>query len=328
KKRRMQFGLEPNREPKEHYEGNEDLLWCRIRQTLQEPFSEFLGILLYTMIAQGGVAQATLSVGEKTAPGGNGFGSYLTVPFVTGIGVMMGVYVAGDSGSYLNPAITIANSLFRGLPWRTLPALTLAQLLGAFVGTAITFGIYKPAIDMYSGGALLVSPTPQATASIFTSFPQTFETRTSQVFSVIQRNAILQIVISALKDDLNLGQRVSAGGGNMFPLNLFFIFFALESATGWETSGQSNPAFDLGSRIMLSCLGYPKEIWTTSGGYPWIPVIMPIVGSCFGAWLYDVFVFTGASPVNTPYLGLSKFAKPSLDYSNRRERYEQRLDEG
>lgn len=81
KKKRLAFGLEPSARLKQHHDGAQKLLWSRIRSTLQEPFSEFLGVLVFTMIQQGGVAQATLSVGEQTAPGGNGFGPYLTVPF-------------------------------------------------------------------------------------------------------------------------------------------------------------------------------------------------------------------------------------------------------
>lgn len=81
KKKRHLFGLEPGARLKQHHDGAQKLWWSRIRSTLQEPFSEFLGVLVFTMIQQGGVAQATLSVGEQTAPGGNGFGPYLTVPF-------------------------------------------------------------------------------------------------------------------------------------------------------------------------------------------------------------------------------------------------------
>lgn len=81
KKKRHLLGLEPSGRLKQHHDGAQKLWWSRIRSTLQEPFSEFLGVLVFTMIQQGGVAQATLSVGEQTAPGGNGFGPYLTVPF-------------------------------------------------------------------------------------------------------------------------------------------------------------------------------------------------------------------------------------------------------
>lgn len=84
-KRRMKCrffaGLETHKERKVHEEGAQDLLWSRIRTTLQEPFSEFLGVMILTTLTQGGAAQVTLSVGQASALGGNGYGSYLTVPF-------------------------------------------------------------------------------------------------------------------------------------------------------------------------------------------------------------------------------------------------------
>ena len=45
----------------------------------------------------------------------------------------------------------------------------------------------------------------------------------------------MQCVISALKDDYNLGQKTSPGGTTNFPLNLFFLFFGLTAALGWQT---------------------------------------------------------------------------------------------
>lgn len=81
KKKRRVFGLEPHRRIKQHHKGSENLRWSCIRATFQEPFSEFLGVLVFTMIQQGGIAQATLSAGYPTAPGGNGYGQYLTAPF-------------------------------------------------------------------------------------------------------------------------------------------------------------------------------------------------------------------------------------------------------
>jgi len=80
KRGRWLIGLEPNQRIKQHHDGSEYLLWSQIRSVLQEPFSEFLGVLVFTMIQQGGVAQTMLSVGETTAPGGAGYGSYLTIP--------------------------------------------------------------------------------------------------------------------------------------------------------------------------------------------------------------------------------------------------------
>lgn len=81
-KGRYYLGLDHSARIKQHHDGSEHLLWSRVRSVLQEPFSEFLGTLVFTLILQGGLAQATLSVGQSSAPGGDGFGSYLTVPFL------------------------------------------------------------------------------------------------------------------------------------------------------------------------------------------------------------------------------------------------------
>ena len=78
---RFWLGLKPDARIKQHHYGSEQLLWSRIRAVMQEPFSEFLGIMVFTMIQQGGVAQATLCASSSSAPGGDGYGSYLTVPF-------------------------------------------------------------------------------------------------------------------------------------------------------------------------------------------------------------------------------------------------------
>jgi len=57
-----------------------------------------------------------------------------------------------------------------------------------------------------------------------------------------------------------------------------------------------------------------------------IPTLCPFVGTALGAWVYDLLVFTGTSPVNTPYMGLKKFVSPATDLTNRRQRYKQRRD--
>lgn len=53
--------------------------------------------------------------------------------------MIFGIYVAGDSGAYLNPAITLTNCLFRGLPLRRWPVYAGAQLLGAFCGHGLVY---------------------------------------------------------------------------------------------------------------------------------------------------------------------------------------------
>jgi len=68
-----------------------------------------------------------------------------------GLGVMLGIYVAGDSGGFLNPGVTFCFCLYRGLPWRRFPIYLLAQFLGGFVAAGVIYGNYITGIDNYEG---------------------------------------------------------------------------------------------------------------------------------------------------------------------------------
>lgn len=120
---------------------------------------------------------------------------------------MLGIYVAGDSGAYLNPAITFSNCLYRQLPWRRFPMYFLAQFLGGFVGSGIVYANYISAIDWFEGGngVRTVPPAERATAGIFCTYPQSFAGRTNQFFSEFIASCILMFVIFALKDKGNNG---------------------------------------------------------------------------------------------------------------------------
>lgn len=54
-------------------------------------------------------------------------------------------------------------------------------------------------------------------------------------------------------------------------------------------------------------------------------MVAPFFGTLFGGFLYDVFIFTGESPINTPYFGLTRLFRPRRDvwsntYKNRLEK--------
>ena len=175
---------------------------------------------------------------------------------------MLGVYVAGDSGAYLNPAITFTNCLLRRLPWRRFPIYLLAQVLGGFVASGVVYANYINAIDVFEGGSGLrtVPPATKATAGIFCTYPQEFMTKTSQFFSEFIASTVLMFVIFALKDDSNNG--ACRGGGNWFPLGLFFLVFGIGACFGWETGYAINLARDTGPRLMSWAVGYGTEVWS------------------------------------------------------------------
>ncbi len=256
----------------------------------------------------GSVAQVLLSekIDPTTAPGGNGRGAYQSVSWGWGIGVMLGIYVAGDSGVFLNPAITLCFCVFRKLPWRRLPIYWAAQILGAFCASAVVYAVYIPAIDQVEGGkGRTVPPAPTATAGIFSTYPQPFLSTGSMFISELVSSAILMFVIFAMKDDSNPGAMGKSGAGKLFPLILFFLLFGLGACFGWETGYAINTARDFGPRVMSYALGYGSGAWSASNCYFWIPMVAPFVGTLLGGGAYDVFIYTGPeSPVNWPWFGL------------------------
>lgn len=70
-----------------------------------------------------------------------------------GLGVMLGIYSSGISGAHINPAVTLANCVFRKFPWWKFPIYAFAQTLGAFCASGVVYANYKSAIDVFEGGA-------------------------------------------------------------------------------------------------------------------------------------------------------------------------------
>ncbi|EME45286.1 hypothetical protein DOTSEDRAFT_71101 [Dothistroma septosporum NZE10] len=277
-------------------ESNSGLVWARIRKQFQEPLSEFLGVFILILFGDGVVAQVVLSNGEK--------GDYQSISWGWGIGVMLGVYASGKSGAHINPAVTFANCVYRDFPWRKFPVYLVAQTLGAMCASLVVYANYKSAIDVFEGGAgvrTVPGYSENATAGIFCTYPAAFMTKTGQFFSEFIASTILMFMIYAIKDDSNLGAK------NLTPLALFFIIFGIGACFGWETGYAINLARDFGPRLMSYAVGYGANVWQAGDYYFWIPMVAPFFGCTFGGFLYDVLMFTGVSPINTPYWGLYRF---------------------
>ncbi|KAH6894686.1 aquaporin-like protein [Thelonectria olida] len=275
----------------------QQLAWSRARDYCMDFFSEFLGTMTLILFGDGVVAQVVLSRGTK--------GDYQSISWGWGIGVMFGVYVGGKSGGHLNPAVTLANCLYRGLPWRKFPVYFFGQLLGAMAGAAIVYANYKSAFDMYEGGpGIRTVGLENSTAGVFCTYPAEFMTRTGMFFSEFVASTILQMVIFSMVDSQNIG------AGPLLPICLFFLIFGIGACFGWETGYAINLARDFGPRLVSYMIGYGHEVWSAGGYYFWIPMVAPFFGTAFGGFLYDTFIYTGESPINTHMLGLPRLAKP------------------
>ncbi|OJD16877.1 hypothetical protein AJ78_02974 [Emergomyces pasteurianus Ep9510] len=273
-------------------------LWCRIRYKLREPFAEFVGVFIIVLFGDGSVAQVILSNKKN--------GDYQSISWGWGLGVMLGVYCSGISGAHLNPAVTLANCIFRKFPWRKFPIYALAQTLGGFVASGIVYANYRSAIDVFEGGiGIRTVGLETSSAGIFCTYPVDFLTKTGQFFSEVIASAILMFCIFALLDNDNNGAR------NLTPLGLFFVIFGIGACFGWETGYAINLARDFGPRLMSYIVGYGHEVWSAGNYYFWIPMVAPFVGCTLGGFLYDVLLYTGPSPINTPWMGFDRLLRPT-----------------
>ena len=201
----------------------------------------------------------------------------------------------------LNPAVTLANCIFRGHPWRKFPVYFMGQLLGCMAGAFIMYGTYYQAFSNLEGG----TQRTMLTAGIFCTYPAEFLTTEAMWWSEFVSSTILIFVIFALADPHN------GNAGKLMPLCLFFLIFGIGACFGWQTGYAINLARDFGPRLVSYIVGYPREVWSAGNYYFWIPMVAPFCGCTFGGFLYDVFIYTGESPINTPWLGLKRFTQPN-----------------
>ncbi|SPO22136.1 related to channel protein [Ustilago trichophora] len=266
--------------------------WAAIRYKLREPFAEFLGCFMLMVFGNGINCQVVVSsLYDQSDPKG----SYLSISFGWGVGVAMGVWVAGGiSGGMINPAVTIALACFRKFPWKKVPIYIIAQILGCLMGSLCIYGLYVNPIRV-------VDPLQtEKTASLFTTYPAEFlrqpSTRMSAFYNEFFASTILLIVILAIGDSSN-----TPPPDGLAPLVLLWLIWGLGACLGWQTAYAVNPARDLGPRIMLWIVGYsPKILWTFNAWYwIWTPILATCSGAIMGCIVYDTLCYTGGdSPIN------------------------------
>jgi glycerol uptake facilitator protein len=236
--------------------------------------AEFAGTMILILFGVGVVAQVV----------GGGIGDHDSISWAWGLGVVMGVYVAGRiSGAHLNPAVTIALAAFKGFEWRKVAPYILAQTAGAFVAALLVRWNYTEVLGAADPGHTI---------------------KTQGVFSTLPGNGTLpvgewgafrdQIIGTAILLFLILAVTDAAGTpplANMAPFIIGLIVVGIGMAWGTNAGYAINPARDFGPRLASFITGYGGA-WRDQTGYLyfWIPIVGPIIGGLVGAGLYQVLV--------------------------------------
>lgn len=261
-----------------------------LRYNYREYLAEFWGTFILMAFGDGVVMQAVLS--------GGAHGNQVTINICWGIAVIMGIYTSGGiSGAHLNPAVTLTLAVFRKFPWRKVMGYWIAQVAGAFLAAAVLYGNYKTAFDNYDGGNRMVPGFGEnPTAGVFSTYPAPFLTVEAAFFEQLFVTAILVFGIFAINDTGN------TGAGQLGPLMIGLHVVAIGMAMGWQTGYAINPARDMGPRLFAYFV-YGNNVFSAGSAlfanYSWIPVFGPLLGGPIGGLIYDTFMYTGESPVQT-----------------------------
>src|ERR1700730_14237657 len=236
--------------------------------------AEFIGTLILILFGNGVVAMVVL-FGSGT-PGEIVNGGYTNITLGWGLGVALGVYVAGRiSGGHLNPAVTITLAVFRGFSWAKVLPYIVAQVAGAFLAAALVYWNYLPAFQK-------VDPQLEHTAGIFTTFPAFPAMPMAGLLDQTIGTALLLLLILAITDELN-----QPPGANLAPLLIGLVVVAIGISFGGMHGYAINPARDFGPRLFTVVAGFKNNGITDGSRVWWVPVVAPLVGGLVGAAVYD-----------------------------------------
>jgi glycerol uptake facilitator protein len=245
----------------------------KTNRLLAEMTAEFLGTLVLIAFGAGAVAMVVL-FGTGT-PGEVVHGGWTNITLGWGLGVTMGIYLAGRiSGGHLNPAVTLALAVFRGFPWRKVIPYLLAQTAGAFAGAALVFFNYRPAFAK-------ADPLLERTAKIFTTFPAFPQQPWAGFLDQVIGTALLLLLVFALVDERNQFT------GALAPLLVGLAVVAIGISFGALHGYAINPARDLGPRLLVVLAGFKNNGLTDGSHVWWVPIAGPLVGGLLGGALYE-----------------------------------------
>ena len=229
-----------------------------------------------TILLFGSGVVAMVKLFGSQIPGEVVNGGQTNIAISWGVGVAMGIYVAGRiSGAHLNPAVTLAMAVFREFPWAKVVPYCLAQTAGGFVGAALVFFNYRAAFEK-------ADPLLEHTAGIFTTFPAFPNVPSAGFFDQVLGTAILLFLVFAIIDERNHHIHQS-----LAPLLIGLVVVGIGMSFGSLHGYAINPARDFGPRVFITLAGFKHNGLLDGTREFWVPIAGPLLGGLLGGGLYD-----------------------------------------
>jgi glycerol uptake facilitator protein len=234
----------------------------------QKLTAEAIGTAILVFIGAGSVPLTLLLTGK------NPFGSaeLSTISFCFAFAIFAAVYSVGHiSGCHINPAVTIALWATRKVDSTTAVSYIAAQLVGAFIGAALTLVVLSGNHPETLGlGAVSVN----AGAGNLVGF----------LAEVIGTAILVFTVFGAAVDD--------RAPGGFAGLIIGFIVYGIIILVGPITGAALNPARQIGPELLSGLIGASTHL-----DQLWVYIAGPIVGGLGGAFLYEYVGHHGTATV-------------------------------
>ena len=252
-------------------------------RTMKEFIGEVFGTFILILLGDGVVA----NVGLAPRVAGTAY-NWNTITIGWAFAVIIAVYISGGiSGAHLNPAVTLGLAVRRGFPWKKVLPFIVAQMIGAFLGAAAVYFIYRdglvaagmPNVWSTGPGSIFGQTWFGAESSGATGSYSMITAIIAELFGTF----VLIWGIAASGDMKNMGLKDNFG-----PFIVGFAVLAVGLSLGGPSGYSINPARDLGPRLFGALAG-TKGLFD---GLYWLipPVLIPAIARPIGFWLYDMVV--------------------------------------
>jgi glycerol uptake facilitator protein len=193
--------------------------------------------------------------------------AYWGVCIAWGLSVTLAIYVAAPvSGAHANPAVTLAQLLYRGFPRAKVLPYVGAQIVGAFLGAAIVYLLFAPVINQYNELHHLSRHLDGGAAGVFFTHPGAGISSMHAFVDEIVLTGILVLGIFAITEEFNTVAPTAGSGALMIGL----LVATIGASAGYLEAWPINPARDLGPRIFCFFSGWGhrrSRHRRASGGY-------------------------------------------------------------
>lgn len=255
---------------------------------------ELIGTFLFVFFGCGCVATSITTEAQS---------GVFQVAIVWGLAVAIAIQcTAALSGAHLNPAVTIAATVWQGFnKGRVIPYI-FAQMIGAFLAAAVVYEMFADAIHVFESTNHIVRGLAgsEASAAAFGEFfPNPGGKPLSEAAAIVSFGralgiefictAVLVLIVFCVTDPNN-NERPQG----LAPAYIGLTVTLLISLVGPLTMACFNPARDLAPRLFSSLAGWGSIPFTANGNGWFVVYLMgPILGGLLGGGVHRFLLKVG-----------------------------------